>query len=354
MGKKLLKVLLIIVLVIVVAAGGLVGFLSATEYRPDDVEYISASTLGEPESVGDTVRLVTWNVGYCGLGEKEDFVMDGGTGDGKPEREDFDAYFSGVLSTLDELDADVYMLQEVDENSTRSYGTNEMKSFSEGRNAHSSVYALNYSCPFVPFPWPPIGKVNSGILTTSDYAVQGGSAERIALPCPFSWPIRTANLKRCLLVSRYYIPDLDKELVVVNLHLEAYDDGEGKAAQTAMLFDILESEYAKGNYVIAGGDFNQTFPGTLDKWPIREGEVWAPGVLEAESLPEGWSYVYDDSSPTCRLLDAPYDAETSQHYVLDGFIVSPNIDVLSVETQSLGFKYSDHNPVVVEIGFKEA
>lgn len=165
--------------------------------------------------------------------------------------------------------------------------------------------------------------------------------------------MRTANLKRCLLVSRYHIPDLDKELVVVNLHLEAYDDGEGKAAQTAMLFDILESEYAEGNYVIAGGDFNQTFPGTLDKWPIRAGEVWTPGVLEAESLPEGWSYVYDDSSPTCRLLDEPYDAQTSQHYVLDGFIVSPNIDVRSVKTQSLGFKYSDHNPVVVEIGFKE-
>ena len=76
-------------------------------------------------------------------------------------------------------------------------------------------------------------------------------------------------------------------------------------------------------------------------------------MLEAESLPEGWSYVYDDSSPTCRLLDEPYDAQTSQHYVLDGFIVSPNIEVRSVETQSLGFKYSDHNPVVVEIGFKE-
>ena len=246
MAKKLLKVLLIIVLVIVVAAGGLVGFLTATEYMPNDVEYISANTLGEPESIGDTVRLVTWNVGYCGLGENEDFVMDGGTGDGKPEREDFDTYLNGVSSTLDELDADIYLLQEVDENSTRSYGTNEMLSFSEGRNAHSSVYALNYSCPFVPFPWPPIGKVNSGILTTADYAVQGGSAERIALPCPFSWPVRTANLKRCLLVSRYHIPDLDKELVVVNLHLEAYDDGEGKAAQTAMLFDILESEYAEG------------------------------------------------------------------------------------------------------------
>ena len=348
MGKKLLKVLLIIVLVIVVAAGGLVGFLSATEYRPDDVEYISASTLGEPESVGDTVRLVTWNVGYCGLGEKEDFVMDGGTGDGKPEREDFDAYFSGVLSTLDELDADVYMLQEVDENSTRSYGTNEMKSFSEGRNAHSSVYALNYSCPFVPFPWPPIGKVNSGILTTSDYAVQGGSAERIALPCPFSWPIRTANLKRCLLVSRYYIPDLDKELVVVNLHLEAYDDGEGKEAQTAMLLQILQEEYAKGNYVIAGGDFNQSFPDGTDRYPIASGADWTPGTLG--DLPAGWQYAWDSAAPTCRLLNQPYSAGSSgtQFYVIDGFILSPNVEPVSVRTQDAEFAVTDHNPVVLE------
>ena len=48
------------------------------------------------------------------------------------------------------------------------------------------------------------------------------------LPCPFSWPTRIANLKRCLLVERIPIADSDKELVLVNLHLEAYDDGEGK------------------------------------------------------------------------------------------------------------------------------
>ena len=348
MAKKLLKVLLIIVLVIVVAAGGLVGFLTATEYRPNDVEYISANTLGEPESIGDTVRLVTWNVGYCGLSENEDFVMDGGTGDGKPEREDFDTYLNGVSATLDELDADIYLLQEVDENSTRSYGTNEMRSFSEGRNAHSSVYALNYSCPFVPFPWPPIGKVNSGILTTADYAVQGGSAERIALPCPFSWPVRTANLKRCLLVSRYHIPDLDKELVVVNLHLEAYDDGEGKEAQTAMLLQLLQDEYAKGNYVIAGGDFNQSFPDGTDRYPIASGADWTPGTLG--DLPAGWRYAWDSAAPTCRLLNQPYSAGSSgtQFYVIDGFILSPNVEPVSVRTQDAEFAVTDHNPVVLE------
>lgn len=353
MGKKLLKVLGIVLLVTVVAAGGFVVFLTATEYKPAAVEYIDAPTLGEPETPGDSVRIVTWNVGYCGLGAEEDFVMDGGSGDGRPEKETFYAYYEGVLSELGALGADIYLLQEVDADSHRSCNFDEVTHFTEGRDACSSAYALNYSCPFVPFPWPPMGKINSGILTTSSFAAEGETAERIALPCPFSWPLRTANLKRCLLITRYALPGTDAQLVAVNLHLEAYDDGEGKAAQTAMLFEILEEEYAKGNYVVAGGDFNQTFPGTLEKWPMLDEGYWTPGVLEEGSLPEGWSYVYDDSSPTCRLNNAPYDAETTQHYVLDGFIVSPNIEVLSVETQSLGFRYSDHNPVVMEIGFKE-
>ena len=43
--------------------------------------------------------------------------------------------------------------------------------------------------------------------------------------------------------------------MVFNLHLEAYDNGEGKIAQSKKLADVLSQEYAKGNYVIAGGDF---------------------------------------------------------------------------------------------------
>ena len=352
MGKKILKIALIVLGVVVVLAVAFVLYLTLTEYKPADVEAVETLSYGDAETPGSGITLMTWNIGYCGLGANEDFVMDGGAGSGKPEREDFNTYYDGVLATLREHEADVYLMQEVDSDSARSYRVDEARGISESLGAASSSYALNYSCPFVPFPWPPMGRVNSGVMTVSDFAVSG-DAERISLPCPFSWPVSTANLKRCLLVTRYDLPDTGKQLVVVNLHLEAYDDGEGKAAQTQALFEVLEQEYAAGNYVIAGGDFNQTFPGTLDRWPIGEGDVWAPCVLEAESLPEGWSYVFDDSSPTCRLLDAPYDAETTQHYVLDGFIVSPNIEVLSVETQSLGFRYSDHNPVVMEIGFKE-
>ncbi len=150
-----------------------------------------------------------------------------------------------------------------------------------------------------------------------------------------------------------YVPleGSDKQLVLVNLHLEAYDDGEGKAAQTKMLMDFLTGEYAKGNYVIAGGDFNQTFPGALDAYPIQDPSLWTPGVLENAILPEGWQFACDLSTPSCRLLNHPYDPNPAgnQFYVIDGFILSPNVRLDRVETMDHQFQYTDHNPVIIEV-----
>ena len=205
----------------------------------------------------------------------------------------------------------------------------------------------------MPYPLPPIGSVHSGLFTTADYKIE--HAERIALPCPFSWPVSTANLKRCLLVSYLPIKGSDKQLVLVNLHLEAYDDGEGKIAQTNQLRDFICSEYEKGNYVIAGGDFNQVFPGSLDVYPNKHTELWTPGVLDESMLPDGWTLACDPGSPTCRLLNQPYDRSddaNTQHYVIDGMIVSPNVELTQVKTIDLGFENSDHNPVTITVRLK--
>ena len=348
MAKKILKPILIVIGAVILLVLAFVLFLTLTEYKPADVEPVEVFSYGEAAEAGASLRIMSWNIGYCGLGEHEDFVMDGGTGSGLPEPETFESYYNGMLETLRENDADIYFLQELDSDSARSYRTNEVRGIAESLGFASGAYAMNYSCPFVPFPWPPMGRINSGIMTASDFAVSG-EAERVALPCPFSWPVSTANLKRCLLVTRYDLPGTGTQLVAVNLHLEAYDDGEGKAAQTAALVELLEREYAEGSYVIAGGDFNQTFPGTLENWPMLSEDYWMPGVLGEDVLPEGWSFVYDSETPSCRLNNAPYDSETSQHYVLDGFIVSPNVTVEHVETLDTGFKYSDHSPVLMDI-----
>lgn len=348
--KKVLKILGIILLVVVLVLGGFVAYLSIREYKPDDIETIDVSASQNRTTFsGDTVKLISFNTGYAGLGDNADFFMDGGKKVKSTDEDRMNENMNEISKFITDKKADFYLLQEVDQNSSRSYSVNQVEAYMKNTNLFGT-FALNYSCPFVPFPFPPIGKVNSGILTLTDYIVS--SAERVSLPCPFKWPVSAANLKRCLLINRVPIEGSDKELVIVNLHLEAYDDGAGKAAQTQMLFSVLQKEYEKGNYVIAGGDFNQTFPGGVDAYPIQNTETWTPGTLENTVLPAGWTFAYDTSVPTCRLLDKPYDAATSQHYVIDGFILSPNVEKVTVETQDLGFHAADHNPVYLEVKLK--
>ena len=347
--KKLLKIILAVLLLVVVGVVCLAVFLTVTEYRPADREELTVRSLSEASLLPpDGVSVLSWNIGYAGLGAQEDFFMDGGTHARPGSSDKVNRYLSGIAAQLEETDADLMILQEVDMNASRTYGIDETTALSR----NSGAQALNYSCPFVPVPFPPMGKVHSGLFTTTDYAVT--SAERIALPCPFSWPLSTANLKRCLLVTRHPILGSEKELVLVNLHLEAYDEGEGKLEQTRQLISFLEEEYQKGNYVIAGGDFNQSFPGSLDRYPNTHSELWSPGLLDSSGLPEGFGYVYDLKVPSCRLLNQPYDpADTvnTQYYCIDGFIISDNLDLRRVETLDLGFACSDHNPVLLEISF---
>ena len=349
--KKILKVLLILVLIVIAAAALLFGWLTAAEYRPAPVEDAEVLRTGENASlaVGDSVTVLSWNVGYGGLGKDSDFFMDGGKDSKSADRETVGRYLEGIHRTIVDQDPDLVLLQEVDTDSSRTYGIDERGLLAQGMS--SQTFAFNYSCPFVPIPMPPIGKVHSGLFTMTN-GVELERAERISLPCPFTWPTRVANLKRCLLVSYLPVAGSDKQLVLVNLHLEAYDDGEGKVAQTNQLREFITAEYEKGNYVIAGGDFNQIFPGSLARYPNTHPENWEPGVLDANLLPDGWALAYDLRTPTCRLLNQPYDPGDTvgtQYYVIDGLIVSPNLTVKSVETIDAQFENSDHNPVRLEL-----
>lgn len=354
--KRFLKILGIGFGVLLLAVVALFVVLTVTEYKPADTEPLTVMHgANEPTAFsGDSFRVLSWNIGYGALGEESDFFMDGGSQTRPESRDTVEKNLAGIETTIEAVSADFCMLQEVDSGSTRSFGAQEVEQLTKVPTARASAYALNYKCPFVPIPWPPLGKVSSGLLTMSEYEID--DATRIALPCPFSWPLSTANLKRCLLVSRVPIAGTDRELVMVNLHLEAYDDGEGKIAQTRQLLSFLREEYAKGNYVVAGGDWNQVFPDSLNTYPNEHPELWTPGMLSEGDLDEGWRFVWDESTPTCRLLNQPYDPtdlENTQYYVIDGYLVSPNLELISVQTLDEQFACSDHNPVLLELRFAE-
>lgn len=349
--KKVIKAIGVVIGVVAVAALALVLVLTITEFKPDASETIavtgdSSATVSE----GDSLRIMTWNIGYGALGANADFFMDGGTHVSTSTKEQVDNNMSAIIDRITSVDADVVMLQEVDIDSKRSHGVNESDTILSNVDGYESTFACNYKVLYVPYPWPTIGKVNCGINTFSKFDV--ADSTRIALPCPFTYPTRICNLKRCLMVNRIPLENSDKELVIVNLHLEAYDSGEGKAAQTAMLKEILEAEAKAGNYVIAGGDFNQRFSNVdASKYPVISDEVWEAGEIDVDEF-SGLSFVTDSDTPTCRSLDKPYegaDKDNFQYYVIDGFIVSENVQIDSIQTIDAQFENSDHNPVVMDI-----
>ena len=350
------KTLLVILAVLVVALIGVVIFVSVREYKPKDQEQLDVERLASPEEVilpGDALKIVTWNVGCGALGDNADFFMDYGNMVYTADVTRVGANIAGIIKSLSEIDPDIMLLQETDINSSRSYFVNERALISDSFPAYDTTFAYNFKVDYIPYPIPPIGKVESGLTTLSRYGI--ASAERIQLPCPFKWPVRCVNLKRCLSVNRIPIEGSDKQLVIVNIHLEAYDDGEGKLAQTKMLAEFLLNEVAAGNYVIAGGDFNQTFSSTdASAYPEYDGR-WHSGKLDEIYFGSDLKFYQDASSPTCRSLDQPFygaDPETFQYYVIDGFIVSKNMEVTSVETINNMFQYTDHNPVVLEVILK--
>ncbi len=351
MSKKIIKVILSIFIVILFLAIGVIGWLTVTEYNPSDVVTLDVNgTSDEQLNVGDTITVMTWNLGYGALGDNADFFMDGGTSVTTASKERVLENTNRMMEEIQEVNPDIAFFQEIDIDSHRSHHVNQVNMFQEAFEGKSNTFAYNFNVNFIPYPIPPLGRVKSGLYTMSDYAFS--SAERIALPCPFTWPIRVANLKRCLMINRISLENSDNELVLINLHLEAYDDGEGKLAQTQMLKEILEEETAKGNYVIAGGDFNQYFSNAdFEKYPAQEG-MWLPGEVDVSMFNDTLQFLMDSSTPTCRSLDKAYenaDEDSFQFYLIDGFIVSNNIKVNALETIDLDFENSDHNPIVINL-----
>lgn len=353
--KKIIKIVLKSLAVLILIVGAFLGYLTIFEYKPETLETLSVESNQVGEVVTDTsYTALTFNIGYASLGIDEDFVMDGGKKGRTNSKSVMEGYLDGITGILSDNPSDFYLLQEVDLKSRRSYYVNQTETIKDTLGGtYADTFAYNFKAQFVPFPvsfTDHIGYVESGLQTLSNFKID--EATRHQFPGAFSWPLRIANLKRAMVVHELPVSGSDKSLIIVNLHMSAYDgDGTLRAQEMAYLKTFLEEQKALGNYVIVGGDFNQTFPEAKNIYPPIQ-DIWIAYDMEDDFLPLGFNFQIDINHPSCRLLDKPYDptASDTQYYIIDGFIVSDNITVESVVNLNHGFLYSDHNPI--QLSFK--
>ncbi len=344
--RKILRIILILVIIVILVFAGIIIYAVVSDYRPDPREILSVSN--QPDRLPDTavISLMTWNIGYCGLDREMDFFYDGGTKVITP-RPAFEGNLNAIKNFLKENDTiNFFLIQEIDENSKRSYHSNEYDTISKTLTGYFPFFAKNYDVFFVPVPLSnPMGKVLSGIALFTRY--QPSSSTRYSFPGQYGFPKQLFMLDRCFMVNRYPL-DNGRELLIINTHNEAFDPGEIRKAQMAYLREFLLSEFNKGNYIIAGGDWNQSPPGFKPEFSSNKVNT-DQMMMNADYLPSGWQWIYDNKTPSNRSVIAAYDPSTTTTTVIDLFLLSPNIKSLSVECINLNFENSDHNPVRIRV-----
>lgn len=100
--KKPIKIILIVLAVIVGLFAALLIWLTATQLNVKTETAVV--TRGDNSTAafapGDEVSILSWNVGYAGLGEESDFFMDGGKQTRAPSKAIVEKNMDGIVATV--------------------------------------------------------------------------------------------------------------------------------------------------------------------------------------------------------------------------------------------------------------
>ena len=355
--KKILIFLCVLILILLVIVVGFLGYLKITEYNPKKIESLKVENK-EKETKEDKnknyelnteYKLLSWNVGFFGMDKNIDFFMDGGKMVFPISQKQVEENISKAIEEIKKENPDIINLQEVDKYSKRTGFMDQVKILNE-KFKQNSIFAYNMKVKFVPYPIPPLGQMETGIYSSSKKEIL--NPERHQLPIAFKYPVRLSNFKRAFTVSYSNINGSDKKLVLLNAHLDAYDDEKSgfKKKQTEEILNFMKKEREKGNYVILSADFNQNLK-MLNKDEMKKipSNLWRASNFDTELLSDKFKLLHPNEN-TARLNNKPYKkgSENTYYYIIDGFVVSDNIKVNEIKVNDLDFQNSDHNPVVLK------
>ncbi|WP_120501780.1 hypothetical protein [Roseovarius sp. EL26] len=296
--------------------------------------------LDRGEKVSAPISVATWNLGYAGLGAESDFLVDGGQSLFPPSRAVVGKNIEQISGVASTLDADVLFFQEVAYSGPLSLWKSlapELKA-----SLKKSVFWFRPDVATKLLPWP--FRFRHGTVIATDLKVLSGQLIPIAHePKPMFGLINRRYGMQVLNLSEN---ESGERWVLINIHLSAFDDGGNlRKDQITDVFQYASTRFNDGAHVIIGGDWNMELIET--RFPHQtsdEDRFWIHRFPD-ELLPVGWKVAVDPNLPTVRTVNQAYVPGENYLTIIDGFIVSPNVDVVDVETTNTAFQMSDHMPV---------
>lgn len=356
--KGIVKWLRSLILVLLLLVGSYIAYVFLDYHRIPDYQALQIVQKGkdsELEAEKD-YSIMTYNVGFGAYLPDFSFFMDGGKSSWAKSETSVQQTLDAIGEMVSKENPDFSLFQEVDLAGTRSYNVNQYGILQEHLKKQSSTFAVNYDSSFLFYPLgQPHGKNRSGLATFAKTGIK--SAQRRSLPISNGFS-KFFDLDRAYSAQRFAVEN-DKELVLINVHLSAYSqDKNVRNGQMKMLTDEMESAYAKGDYVIVGGDLNHDLEATEGENP--GGRSWTV-AFPRKVLGEHFSLAMDRLTDAQRLSLGHSARDANEAYqvgrtftvTVDGFIISDNVAVTDYHLLKTGYAYSDHEPVEMRFYLKK-
>jgi len=298
-----------------------------------------ASNASLPLLEGDRLSIITWNLGYGGLGKETDFVADGGVHLRAADAKLTSLYAHGIRDWVANADAEVFVFQEIARGGYLNRGEDLISSVTGVLEEFEIWYQSAFQVR-IPFLFT-ADMGNALALRRLAHKVEVATLPSGGLCCGWSrrFPVIAAT-----------IAGHERDIVVMSVHLAAFDKHATlRKRQLLALFDFARRKYAGGALVAIGGDFNFEFASPPVKHSTPSSDLEWVHTFPVAMLPSGWTLVADPLVGTVRSLNQPFVKGENYVGVIDGFILSPGFAVDSIATADLGFEFSDHNPVKITL-----
>ena len=285
------------------------------------------------------VKVVTWNIRFgiarfpffgdsCG----DDVILDDDT---------IEQNMAAIADSLNAMDADIVLLQEVDVSSKRTGYMDQVQYLLDNTNLNYGCYASMWKADFIPSDG--IGRIDAGNAILSKYELTDAERIQLRLRTDQDGLTQYFYLRRNIVKAK--IPALTQgtqDFYAVDIHATAFATDDTKQQHIDKYVETLAEIHDGGDLFVTGGDLNSVPPGSSTDFCVSDmcdGDDYHTDQAEEEEYHKEGSYFdnFDGEPDILVPLYDTYDAaiDTASYNLAEHFTHAPSTSMIDDTTATM-------------------